>query len=188
MQQPRFRNRAQAGRALAEALEAYAGRPDLLVLAPAREGVPVAYEVALALGAPLDVFLVHKPEVPGQPDAVARREREYRDGRPPAEIRGRTVVLADDALATGRTMSAAAAALRACSPASVIVAVPVGAAESCQAMRRQVARVVCLFTPEPFVAVDAYYADFRETSDAEVRELLARAARARGGPEALPSL
>jgi len=220
-----FRDRVQAGRALAEALEVYAGRPDLLVLALPRGGVPVGFEVAMGLGAPLDVFLVRKLGVPGHEelamgaiasgdvrvlnqevvdelaipestiDAVARREsvelarreREYRDGRSAPEMRGRTILLVDDGLATGSTMRAAAIALRMRSPAAVIAAVPVGAADACQAIRREVTRVVCLSTPEPFVAVGAWFADFAETSDGEVRDLLARAARARGGPGVMPT-
>src|SRR3954468_12579690 len=145
-----FRDRAEAGRFLAEKLTGYAGRPDVLVLALPRGGVPVAYEVALALGAPLDVFLVRKLGVPGHeelamgaiatggvrllnPDVVhglrippevidqvaateraelERREREYRDDRPPPDVRGKTVILIDDGLATGASMRAAVAALR----------------------------------------------------------------------------
>ncbi len=214
-----FRDRSQAGQALGAALDADAGRPGLLVLALPRGGVPVGYEVARALAAPLDVFLVRKLGVPGHDelamgalasggvrvvnddvvemlgipetilDAVAerervelqRRERAYRDDRPPPQVRGRTVILVDDGLATGSTMRAAARAVRALGPASVTVAVPVAAAEICQQLRREVDRVVCLATPEPFQAVGLWYADFSETSDAEVRQLLARAARERAG-------
>ncbi len=214
MIRPLFRDRFHAGQALAAALESSAGRPDLLVLALPRGGVPVAYEVARALPAPLDVFLVRKLGVPGHeelamgaiasggvrvvnddvvsmlgiPEAaleaaaerergeLRRREAAYRDDRPPPEVRGRTLILVDDGLATGSTMRAAARAVRALGPASVTVAVPVAAAEVCQELRREVDRVVCLATPEPFQAVGLWYADFSETSDAEVRELLARAA------------
>src|SRR5262249_41330555 len=164
-----FRDRADAGRRLAEELKAFAGRPDVLVLALPRGGVPVAYEVARALHAPLDVFLVRKLGVPGREElamgAIAsggvrvlnqdviraldiadevidevtaaeqrelvRRERAYRGGRPTPDVRGRTVVLVDDGLATGSTMRAAVAALRRLGPASVVVAVPVGAPETC---------------------------------------------------------
>src|SRR5213076_768313 len=108
-----------AGRYLATKLADYAGRPDVLVLALPRGGVPVAYEVARALGAPLDVFLVRKLGVPGheelamaawQQQELARRERLYRGDRPPPDVRGRTVILVDDGLATGSTMRAALAA------------------------------------------------------------------------------
>src|SRR5256712_9772189 len=166
----RFRDRREAGQVLADRLTAYAGRPDVLVLALPRGGVPVAYEVAKALGAPLDVFLVRKLGVPGQEelamgaiasggvrvlnedvisylgipgeviDAVAaheqreleRRERAYRDNRPPPEVNGRVVILIDDGLATGSTMRPAAAALREQKPARIVVAVPVSAPETCQ--------------------------------------------------------
>ncbi len=215
MNRPFFRDRAQAGQALGAALESDVGRPDLLVLALPRGGVPVGYEVARALAAPLDLFLVRKLGVPGHEelamgaiasggvrvvnedvlsmlgippaalDPVAereqaelrRREREYRDDRPPPDVRGRAVILVDDGLATGSTMRAAVKAVRALGPTSVTVAVPVGAAEICQQLRREADRVVCLATPEPFHAVGLWYADFSETSDVEVRELLARASR-----------
>lgn len=164
-----FRDRADAGRQLAEQLTAYADQPDVLILALPRGGVPVAYEVARALHAPLDVFLVRKLGVPGHEelamgaiatggvrvlneevvsglhipetvlDAAAageqreleRRERAYRDGRPTPKVRGHTVILVDDGLATGSTMRAAVAALRQQQPARIVVAVPVGAVETC---------------------------------------------------------
>ena len=158
----RFRDRNEAGRRLAEKLRAYANRPDVLVLALPRGGVPVAYEIARALGAPLDVFVVRKLGVPGyeelamgavatggvrvlndqlvqrlripeyvieaaatrEQQELARRERLYRGGRPPPEVRGRTVILVDDGLATGATMRAAIMALRKLQPARIVVAVP----------------------------------------------------------------
>src|SRR5688500_16634152 len=181
----RFIDREDAGRQLALELAPYAGRPDLLVLALPRGGVPVGFEIARALGAPLDVFLVRKLGVPGHEelalgaiatggvrvlnpsvvhdlgltgaiiDAVAereghelaRREREYRDGRPAPDIAGRTVILVDDGLATGATMRAAAAALRQQGPARLVVAVPVAAAATCDDLRREVDEVVCAATP-----------------------------------------
>jgi putative phosphoribosyl transferase len=209
----RFQDRTEAGQELAKLLAPYADRPDVLVLALPRGGVPVAYEVARALHAPLDVFLVRKLGVPGHEelamgaiasggvrvlnhdviralgipenivDMVAerageelrRRERLYRDDRPAPEVRGRTVILVDDGLATGSTMRAAVAALRKQGPARVIVAVPVGAAETCAELSVG-AEVVCARTPEPFLAVGMWYDDFTQTSDEEVRELLERAA------------
>ena len=209
----RFGDRREAGRLLAAKLAAtYANRPDVLVLALPRGGVPVAYEVARTLRAPLDVFLVRKLGVPGHEelamgaiasggvrvlnhdivgalripdeliDAVttreqaelARRERLYRGDRPPPDVRGRTVVLVDDGLATGATMLAAVQALRQQHPARVVVAVPVAPPETCEQLRTEVDEVVCAFTPEPFRAVGLWYEDFTPTTDAEVRDLLAR--------------
>lgn len=218
-----FRDRTDAGRRLAEKLRHYAGRRDVLVLALPRGGVPVAAEVARALDAPLDVFLVRKLGFPGQEelamgaiasggsrvlnssllrrlnvpreavDEVAsrelreleRRERVYRDANLPAPVRGRTVVLVDDGLATGASMRAAAAALRTQKPSRIVVAVPVAAASSCEEFRDQVDEVVCGETPEPFMAVGQWYEDFSQTSDDEVRRLLEESRRerpaARGG-------
>jgi putative phosphoribosyl transferase len=209
----RFRDRTDAGRALAAELAGYRGAPGVLVLALPRGGVPVAYEVARALGAPLEVFLVRKLGVPGheelalgaiatggvrvlndhvvrgarvspeQIEAVAareqaeleRREREYRGGRPPPEIRGRVVILVDDGLATGATMRAAAEAVTRQEPARVVIAVPVAAAETCRELSRQVDEVVCAETPEPFWGVGMWYQDFGQTTDEEVRALLRQA-------------
>jgi predicted phosphoribosyltransferase len=209
----RFRDRTEAGRRLAERLTAYADRPDVLVLALPRGGVPVAYEVARALRAPLDVFLVRKLGVPGYeelamgavatggvrvlndqivaglriPDHVieavaeaeqqelARRERLYRGDRPPPDVRHRTVILVDDGLATGATMQAAIKALRALPPARIVVAVPTGSPETCEQLKAQADDVICAITPEPFHAVGLWYEDFTQTTDEEVRDLLARA-------------
>jgi predicted phosphoribosyltransferase len=210
-----FHDRADAGRALARRLARYANRPDVLVLALPRGGVPVAYEVARALRAPLDVFLVRKLGVPGQEelamgaiatggvrvlnddvvslleisdeiiDSVAeaqrrelvRRERAYRDDRPPPDVRNRTVILIDDGLATGSTMRAAVAALRRQRPARIVVAAPVASASTCDDLRAEVDEVVCAQTPEPFYAVGSWYEDFTQTSDAEVHALLEQAAQ-----------
>src|SRR3979411_3354944 len=209
-----FRDRREAGRLLAAKLTAYANRPDVIVLALPRGGVPVAYEVARALGAPLDVFVVRKLGVPGYEelamgavatggvrvlndqivdrlgipdhliDAVAareqqelsRRERLYRGGRPPPNIRGRTVILEDDGLATGATMHAAIQALRQQQPARIVAAVPTASPETCEEMRAEVDDVICAITPEPFHAVGLWYQDFSQTTDEEVRALLARRA------------
>ena len=106
---------------------------------------------------------------------LERRERLYRAGRKPPDVNGRTVILVDDGLATGSTVRAAVAALRRMNPAAVVVAVPVAAAETCAALRDQVDDIVCLETPEPFLAVGTWYSDFSQTSDDEVRELLKQA-------------
>jgi predicted phosphoribosyltransferase len=210
----RFRDRTEAGRRLAEVLAPYAGRPNLLILALPRGGVPVAYEVARALHAPLDLLLVRKRGVPGheelamgaiasggvrilsedvismlgiddreistvaavEEEELARRERLYRDGRPPPDVRGRTVILVDDGLATGSTMRAAAAALKVQGPERLIVAVPVAPPETCEALAQEVDDVVCALSPEPFLSVGTWYQDFTQTSDGEVRDLLRRAA------------
>jgi len=210
-----FPNRAEAGRRLAEKLEQYAGRDDVIVLGLPRGGVPVAYEVAQRLGVPLDVFIVRKLGVPGfeelalgaiasggvrvlnddvvrvLPNAselvesvtaretaeLQRREQAYRDGRPPPELRGRVVILVDDGLATGATMRAAVAALRQLGAARIVVAVPVGAADTCRELEEEVDETVCVMAPEWFQAVGQFYEDFSQTSDDEVRELLARAAQ-----------
>jgi len=212
----RFRDRREAGRLLAARLSAYANRPDVVVLALPRGGVPVAAEVARALGAPLDVFVVRKLGVPGHeefafgaiatggvrvlnedvvralqiPDRVidavaareqeelARRERVYRGDRPPLDVRGRTVILVDDGLATGATMHAAIQALRQQQPARIVVAVPTASPETCDELKRVVDEVVCATTPDPFYAVGLWYEDFSQTTDEEVRELLARSAGA----------
>ncbi len=209
----RFQNRAEAGRRLARNLRAYRGREDVIVLGLPRGGVPVAYEVALAIHAPLDVFIVRKLGVPGFRelamgaiasggirvvnedvvrhlpnaeiilDAVAadetleieRREREYRGGRPAPELRGRIVILVDDGLATGATMRAAVAALRQRGIAKIIVAVPVGAADTCREFEAEVDETICVMVPDFFDGVGQYYEDFSQTSDDEVRELLAAA-------------
>ncbi len=209
-----FSNRADAGRQLAAKLAEYAHLPNVLVLALPRGGVPVAFEVAEALDAPLDLFLVRKLGVPGheelamgaiatggvrvlneevvrgldipeeviatiaakEQEELQRRERLYRGDRPAPEVTGCIVILVDDGLATGSTMRAAVAALRRQHPARIIVAVPVGAPETCAELGAEADEVVCAQTPEPFYAVGLWYADFSQTTDAEVRDLLKRAA------------
>jgi putative phosphoribosyl transferase len=207
-----FRDRTDAGRRLALHLAkaGYRSVPDLLVLALPRGGVPVAYEVARELQAPLDVFMVRKLGLPGREElamgAVAsggarvlnddvvealhvpehvideaadrelreieRRERAYRDDRPPPEVRGKTVILVDDGLATGSTMRAAAQAVRQNAPKRLVVGVPVAARETCAAMRSEADDIVCVLMPEPFYGVGMWYQDFSQTTDDEVRKLL----------------
>jgi putative phosphoribosyl transferase len=104
---------------------------------------------------------------------LERRELEYRGDRPPLEVRGRVVILADDGLATGASMRAAAAALRQKEAARIVVAVPVGARDTCQEFEEEVDETICAIAPENFHGVGQFYEDFSQTSDDEVRELLA---------------
>jgi predicted phosphoribosyltransferase len=107
-------------------------------------------------------------------EELARRERLYRGDRPPLDVRGRTVILVDDGLATGATMHAAIKALRQQQPARIVVAVPTASPETCDELKREVDEVICATTPDPFYAVGLWYEDFSQTTDEEVRELLAR--------------
>jgi putative phosphoribosyl transferase len=211
----RFPDRRSAGKILAGQLLEYAGRPDVIVLALPRGGVPVAFEVAGALQAPLDVFIVRKLGVPGHEelamgaiasgnvrvlnrsvvenleipndviDAIAeqehselqRREMLFREDRPPLQLLGKTVILVDDGLATGSTMRAAIAAVRQQYAARIVVAVPVADAETCAEIRSQVDEVVCALMPDNLGAVGRWYLDFAQTTDEEVRELLAAGSR-----------
>jgi predicted phosphoribosyltransferase len=198
---------------LAEQLRGYAGRDDVMVLGLPRGGVPVAFELARALDAPLDVFVVRKLGLPGREElalgAIAtggtrvvnvpvvevleidsetieaiearerreldRREQAYRLGRPPPELAGRTVILVDDGLATGSTMRAAVQAARHHDPARVVVAVPVAAPDTCADLGAEADEVLCLMTAQPLCAVGIWYEDFSQTTDDEVRGLLAQA-------------
>lgn len=109
-------------------------------------------------------------------EELKRRERLYRGDRPPPDVRGKTVILVDDGLATGSTMLAAVQALRQQGPARIVVAVPVAAPDTCELLKAHVDEVVCAATPEPFYAVGLWYQDFSQTTDEEVRELLGRSA------------
>ncbi len=199
---------------MAERLKALRAWPDAVVLGLPRGGVPVAYEVAVALEAPLDVFMVRKLGVPGheelamgaiasggirvlnedvvaaagispeeidviaarEADELRRREHLYRGDRPPTRITGRSIIVVDDGLATGASMRAAIAALRQHGPARLTIGVPVAAYQACIEFASVVDDVVCVLTPDPFTAVGNWYRDFGETSDHEVRTLLAQAA------------
>lgn len=208
-----FRDRSEAGRLLATKLATYNNRPDVLVLALPRGGVTVAFEVARALHAPLDVVAVRKLGVPERkelamgaiasggvrilnkdivqflniPEAVIdkvaaheqqvlqRREDLYRGGRPASTIRGRTVILVDDGIATGATMHAAVAAVKQQQPARIIIAVPTAAPSTCEEFAAEVDEVVSVIRPEPFYAVGLWYENFAQTTDTDVRNLLAQA-------------
>jgi putative phosphoribosyl transferase len=208
-----FRDRREAGRALAMELQQYAGRSDVIILALPRGGVPVGYEIAQALHVPLDLLIVRKLGVPGYEElamgAIAsggirvlhdtviqelglsapvidhvsreeehellRREHAYRGQRLLPALEGRTVVLVDDGLATGSTMRAAIAAVQQRRPAQVIVAVPVASPETCTELRHEADEVYCMLAPAFFFGVGQWYEHFEQTSDDEVRDLLARA-------------
>ena len=208
-----FHDRREAGRVLASRLEAYADRPEAIVLGLPRGGVAVAYEVARALHLPLDVFIVRKLGVPGQEElamgAIAsggvrvlnqaviralglsqadvtdvirreeqelrRREEQFRGNRPLLDLKGKTVIVVDDGLATGATMWAAITAVRQQQPAKIVMAVPVADPSGCESFRQIADEVVCAITAEPLHAVGLWYQEFPQLTDEEVRDLLARA-------------
>ncbi len=210
-----FADRREAGQRLAEELSDYADRDDVLVLALPRGGVPVGFEIAQRLNAPLDVFLVRKLGSPHNPELamgaiatgdvrvmnrdvvrslgigedqisrVAERERQelkrredaYRGARPSPTVKGKTVILVDDGLATGATMRAAVQALRTRGPEEIVVAVGTAPPQTAAELRKEVDRLVCLMTPEPFFGVGGSYSDFSQTTDEEVRELLRQSSR-----------
>jgi predicted phosphoribosyltransferase len=205
-----YEDRREAGRELAVHLRAYAGRPDAIVLALPRGGVPVGYQLADALGLPLDVFVVRKLGTPGhrelamgaiasggvrvlnrevvdalrirgeEIDRVAREEEQelrrrealYRGERPMPSLADRVAIVVDDGLATGSSMRAAVQAVRQLRPSRVVVAVPVGASETCHDLRALADEVVCARTPHPFSAVGQWFRNFAQTTDDEVRDLL----------------
>ena len=208
-----FEDRADAGRRLADRLMHLKDETPIVLALP-RGGVPVAFEVAAALKAPLDVVLVRKIGAPGhkelgigavvdapQPHIVLneeivralqpgeayieaesarelaeieRRRELYRPGRPPLSVEGRTVIVVDDGIATGGTVKAVLSALRQSRPKTLVLAVPVAPADTVAGLRPLADQIVVLAMPEPFYAVGAFYADFAQTSDEEVIDLLGR--------------
>jgi len=210
----RFRDRREAGEKLGKELAAYANRSDVIVLGLARGGLPVAFQVAKRLDAPMDVFLVRKLGVPGREElamgAIAsggirvvnddvvrsvglseqdieevaereqqeleRREKMYRGDRTSPELEGRTIILVDDGMATGASMKSAVQAVKQTRPAAVVVAVPTAAPQTVEEISGEVDDIVCLTTPQPFMAVGTWYEDFSQTSDEEVKHFLERAA------------
>jgi predicted phosphoribosyltransferase len=211
-----LRDRSTAGLELGRELGA-TERFDPIVLGLPRGGVPVAYGVATALEAPLDVLVVRKLGVPGHEELamgavgeagvrvldsttiddegvgrrelgeverrerarVARQAESFRAGRAAVPLRGRTVVLVDDGVATGSTMVAACRVARAHHPQRIVVAVPVAPAPALDVLRGEADDVVCLHTPHPFMAVGLWYHDFTQVSDETVVALLHRAAELR---------
>lgn len=208
-----FRDRIEAGELLAEQLTVYANRPDVIVLALPRGGVPIGAQVAAKLNVPLDIFVVRKLGLPGHPelaigaiaiggarvinrdvveslripdlviDAVAAQEQEelmrrrhaYRDDLPAPQVRGKTIILVDDGIATGSTMIVAIAALRQEAAGKIVVAAPVIPYSTFNHIGHAADEVVAVVVPEDFQGVGQWYKDFSQTTDDEVRELLAKA-------------
>lgn len=219
-----FKDRTEAGQLLAEALKSYQHQPNIVVLALPRGGVPVAFEVAQALHAPLDVLLVRKLGAPCNEELaigaiahgnirvlnedtidhlhvsqnwinsvtererteIERREKLYREGRTPMEVKGKTVILIDDGVATGATIIAALQTLRTQNPEQIIVAVPVAPPSICDQLARAADAVICLVTPEWFYGVSQWYEDFSQTSDEDVIMLLHVASAGSFPPNKVP--
>jgi predicted phosphoribosyltransferase len=209
----RFVDRQQAGRELATMLHAFADRSDVTVLALPRGGVPVAFEVAVALHAPLDVFTVRKIGLPENDEyaigaiatggilsinrhlvdsfritaqvldglideartELARRERLYRGNRGPLHLRGRTVIVVDDGIATGATMQTAVIALRSLDPARIVVATPIASPQAQVAVEEVADVFVCACVPVDLQSVGQWYGDVTQTTDEQVVQLLHRA-------------
>jgi putative phosphoribosyl transferase len=207
-----FRDRREAGAALAEKLVKYADRKDVLVIALPRGGVATGLEIAKRLNCPLDVLIVRKIGYPGQPElaigAVAetgavvlneeiismgqvskdyidreseekkkeieRRKELYRGGADIPDMKGKTVIVVDDGVATGATMKSAISAVKAEGPGRTVVALPVASVEARESIGAMVDEMLCLQAPPDFMAVGAYYEDFRQVTDDEVVEMLGR--------------
>jgi predicted phosphoribosyltransferase len=207
-------DRAEAGRLLARRLMHLSGDAPLVLALP-RGGVPVAYPVARALGAELDLLLVRKLGAPGNPEfaigavvdgaepqlvinpemldlfvpeghyleqergvqlaELERQRRIYLGNQHAPCIGGRTVIIVDDGIATGATMTAAIRGVRQAGPARLVLAIPVAPRSTAEALRRLCDEMVVLAMPDPFLSVGRHYRDFSQTSDAEVIRLLARA-------------
>jgi len=209
-----FRDRAHAGQALAEALSHLAGEQPLVLALP-RGGVPVAFEVASALNAQLDLVLVRKIGAPGNEELalgavidganpqwvvnqellrqinpppswfqeemqrqlteLERRRQHYCGDRPPPSVTDRCVIIIDDGIATGATVRAALKGLRQAGPRKLVLGIPVGPRDVIEALYGEVNEVICLAMPEPFIGVGRHYAEFDQTSDEQVVDLLQRA-------------
>ncbi|WP_166263613.1 phosphoribosyltransferase [Marinobacter caseinilyticus] len=207
----RFRNRSDAGHQLAGKLSRYRDETDLLVIGLPRGGVPVAAEIANALGGELDVLLVRKLGLPWHRELAAgaiasggarilnsdviessglsvsqlqsvieseqneleRRERLFRGNRPGLRVAGRHVIVVDDGLATGATMTAALTALRSLGPKRITAAIPVASTEALERIAAVSDETVCLYIPANLYAVGQWYEDFDQVEDEEVQRLLA---------------
>lgn len=205
-----YSDRYQAGTILADFLQKYSHRKDVIVLALPRGGVPVAYEIARRLSLPLDIFIVRKLGLPShvelgmgaiasggvavfneeivnalhvkksvldevlkaEQEELIRREFVYRGNKPFPELKGKTIILVDDGIATGYTMRAALAALEQKKPADIIIAVPVAARSTCEEFADLGKTIICPRQPVGFYAVGLWYDDFSQTTDDEVMELL----------------
>ena len=212
-----FRDRREAGRLLAERLSAYRDKKPIVLALP-RGGVEVGYEIARALGAPLDVVVARKLGVPGQPELamgaigpsgtyvlnedivgwldisedeleqiasresreMGRRVRLFRSDRPEPMLKGKTVILVDDGIATGMTVRAAIEYIGQQEPGHLVLAVPVCAAGTAELLRSEVDDLVSLKTPFELLAIGYWYEDFEQVSDEEVVELLERFRAAEG--------
>lgn len=210
-----FQDRIEAGRILARKLSHLKHNESLIVLGLPRGGVPVAYEVAMELDAPLDVYVIRKLGVPEQPelalgaiapggirvlnervvdmlniqpgviDRVAKSEQKelerrlvaYRGEAQEIDVSDKHVLLVDDGLATGATMSAAVRAAKQAGAARIVIAVPVSAPDTALWLGKEVDEIVCAETPEPFYGVGQWYSDFSQTTDQEVKDILAKARR-----------
>jgi putative phosphoribosyl transferase len=202
-----FKNRQEAGQKLAEALKDYKNERGTIVLALPRGGVVIGFEIAKALGLPLDIIVSRKIGAPENPEyalgALAetgevilneeetkylnqdwlkkeiekekqeaqRRLNLYRPGSP-LKIKNKTVILVDDGLATGYTLEAAVASIKVRQPKEIIVAIPHGARDSIERIKKKVDKVICLYSPLVYWAVGAHYQEFPQVSDQEVIKLL----------------
>jgi putative phosphoribosyl transferase len=220
-----FANRRDAGRQLAGRLT-HLRHDDPLVLALPRGGVPVGFEIAASLGAPLGLVLVRKIGVPWQPELalgavvdgaepqvlinedlaaelgidrsyitnetarqlkeIERRRKIYLGDQPPASLAGRAVIIVDDGIATGSTIRAALRAARKAGAKKIILAVPVAPEDTLRQLRPEVDEIVCLDTPDPFIAVGAHYLEFSQLADTDIIPLLEERYRAVNPPPAEP--
>ncbi len=211
----RFRNRQEAGQGLAEALIAYKGQQDAVVVGLPRGGIVLAFEVAQMLDLPLDITCPHKIGAPHQPELAigaitesgeghfneklcrmldvskryieeetTRRAQEasarlqlYRPGMAPRKLKGKTVLIIDDGLATGSTMKGAILSVRAEHPRKIVVAVPVSPPDTLAEIKELADEVVCPYSPVSFQSVDQFYDHFEQVTDDEVIELVQAAQR-----------